>query len=396
MHYHYQGIDKKSEQRVSGSLEAVTKAEALRQLKAINIEVFAIDVKQQSKTKGRAVKKFDLVLPLRELSTLVNSGVSLIDALNALSQNEEHINLARGFGKLAAAIESGDSFSEAVVASELPFPNYIQPLVQAGELTGELGSALLSAAEQIEYEQGIKNDLRSAITYPIVLVFSGIAAMLLIFFMVVPKFSHMLDDERELPFLAHLVLSAGRAVNESTFLVIFVICLFIALLVLVFSNHKVRAFLRDASIKVPVLGSWLLEQDTAKWATLTSVMLNAKVDLISALRLAASASIYSERRIRAASLVDEIESGAPFTEAVKKSNLIPMTSLNLIAVGDKTGQLAKMLSAIAKLHDASCKRKMKQVLTLMEPIAILLVGTLIGIMILGIVLAITASTDIAI
>jgi general secretion pathway protein F len=75
---------------------------------------------------------------------------------------------------------------------------------------------------------------------------------------------------------------------------------------------------------------------------------------------------------------------------------VPNTSLNLVAVGDKTGQLAEMLKSVAALHDASCKRRMKQVLTLVEPIAILIVGAMLGVIILGVVLAITASTDIAI
>ena len=94
-------------------------------------------------------------------------------------------------------------------------------------------------------------------------------------------------------------------------------------------------------------------------------------------------------------MVKDVEGGETFTEALQRSRLVPATSLNLVSVGDKTGQLSEMLAAVAVLHDASCKRRMKQVLTLMEPAAILLVGILIGTMIMGIVQAITASTDIA-
>ena len=95
-------------------------------------------------------------------------------------------------------------------------------------------------------------------------------------------------------------------------------------------------------------------------------------------------------------MIKDVEEGESFSAALKLARLIPATSLNLVAVGDKTGQLAQMLAAVAELHDASCKRRMKQVLQLIEPIAILIVGVLIGIMILGIVQAITASTDLVI
>ena len=125
-------------------------------------------------------------------------------------------------------------------------------------------------------------------------------------------------------------------------------------------------------------------------------MLMAKVNLSTALTLAANSSSFTKRRARAQLMVKDIEEGMTFHDAIGRANLLPPTSMNLIAVGDKTGQLAQMLSAVANLHDQSYKRKMKQVLTLMEPIAILVVGVMLGIMILGIVMAITASTDIPI
>ncbi|MBN7820436.1 type II secretion system F family protein [Bowmanella yangjiangensis] len=396
MKFRYQGIEIATEQRVEGEIDAVSYAEAIRQLADRRIEAFALEEYTKPTKHGRKVKVSDLVLPLQELATLTRSGVALIDAVKALAQNEEHPNLARGFAAIASRIEGGDTLSSAILESGLPFPEYVAHLVSAGEAGGQLAGALSDASAQMNYEQSVKSDIQSALTYPLVLIGSGLVAMLIIFFAVVPKFSHMLDGDKELPTLAFLVLSAGRSANESPLLLFGFVGALVLLIVLVLGNPKVRRALMDRIIDLPVIGPWLAEQDAARWASLCAAMLLARVNLLTALKLSAASCAYTKRRKRALAMIQDVQDGVAFTEALSRSRLVPGTSLNLVAVGDKTGQLAEMLKAVAALHDTSCKRRMKQVLTLMEPIAILIVGVLIGVMILGIVLAITASTDIAI
>ena len=396
MKFKYLGLDKLSGQKTAGDLTAFSKAEAHRKLSEQRIEVISIEDASVSRLKRRKVTSSDLVVPCRELATLLSSGVTLIEAIYALAKNDEHPTLAEGFANIAQQIEGGGNFSQALESSKLPFPGYVAQLVKAGELSGKLSLALEKTAAQMEYDQQIKSDLKAALTYPIVLIFSGIVAMLIIFFAVVPQFSYLLENGNPLPTLAYVVLSSGKVVNESPVIVFGVAAALVMLVLLIFSNQAVRTWLLDKALNLPVLGPWLTEQDAAKWASLTASMLMAKVNLSTALTLAANSSSFTKRRARAQLMVKDIEEGMTFHDAIGRANLLPPTSMNLIAVGDKTGQLAQMLSAVANLHDQSYKRKMKQVLTLMEPIAILVVGVMLGIMILGIVMAITASTDIPI
>ena len=277
----------------------------------------------------------------------------------------------------------------------MPFPSYVPHLVSAGEAAGQLTLALGNASQQLSYDQSVRDDLRSALTYPMVLVVAGIVAMLIIFLSVVPKFVHLLDSGRELPVLATFVLGIGRFASDSPWVLMVGGVILLGILILIFTNMVVRKYLINLAIELPVIGPWLAEQDTARWASLCSAMLKARVNLLTALTLAAESCEYTRRRARAGQMIIDVEEGESFSEALKRARLIPATSLNLVAVGDKTGQLAEMLAAVAQLHDVSCKRRMKQVLQLIEPLAILLVGALIGVMILGIVQA-TASTDLVI
>ena len=395
MKFDYSGIDMSSSHTVSGEIESISEAEALRELQKRRIEVVTLHKQKEKLGRKRRVSVTDLVLPLQELATLTASGVVLVDALNALAKNKEHAGLAIGFKKLASLIESGESFSSAIQQSTLPFPDYVAYLVKAGELSGELSTALKNASNQLNYDQALKNDLRSALTYPLVLIGSGIVAMVIIFFAVVPKFSHLLESDTELPTLAYMVLSAGAFANEYPYLLFGAGFLLVFVTLLFFSNQNIRRKIANAAIEMPLVGPWLAEQDAARWASLCGAMLTARVGLLNALTLAGQSSIFEKRKRRALGIVDDIQSGVSMPESIERAGTLPGTSLNLIAVGDKTGKLAEMMQAVAKLHDEACKRKMKQVMTLIEPLAILVVGVLIGVMILGVVLAITASTDVA-
>lgn len=395
MKFDYSGVDLTTQQTVSGDIEAFSDAEALRELQKRRIEVISLNQQKEKLGKKRKVSVADLALPLQEMATLTESGVVLVDALNALAKNKEHAGLAIGFKKLASLIESGESFSSAIKQSSLPFPEYVQYLVKAGELSGELATALRNASSQLNYDEELKNDLRSALTYPLVLIGSGIVAMIIIFFAVVPKFSHLLNGDTELPTLAYLVLSAGKFANDNPYLLFGGAAGILIFAIMFFTNRSVRTKLANIAIEMPLLGPWLSEQDAARWASLCGAMLSARVGLLNALTLAAQSSIFIRRKQRALKMVDDIQSGVSMPDAIARAGTLPGTSLNLITVGDKTGKLAEMMQAVAKLHDEACKRKMKQVMTLIEPLAILVVGVLIGIMILGVVLAITASTDMA-
>lgn len=396
MKFSYQGIDLKTSNFVEGELDGVSDIDVVRILASRNIEAVLVKPHEDGTKTQKKVKVSDLTLPLQELATLTESGVALLEAVHAIAKNKEHSGLSKGFKKIASLIESGESFSSAVKQSTMPFPGYVSHLVNAGEMSGELAVALRNASEQMNYDLAVKNEIRGALTYPMVLIGSGVVAMLIIFFAVVPKFSHMLEGGKELPTLAWLVLTAGKYANDHPVAIFGSLTLLFGLIGIVITNSKVKTFAANLGLRVPVIGPWLAEQDSAKWASLSSAMLGAKVGLVNTLTLAAESSMFEARKTKAKDLISDVQSGMTLTESLERANLLPPSSLNLISVGDKTGQLATMLGAVARLHDEACKRRMKQVLTLVEPLAILVVGVMIGIMILGIVLAITASTDIAI
>ena len=123
MKFYYEGIDLATKQPVQGESDEVSEQAVVRWLEEQRVEALVVRLSETKVKRGRAVKVNDLVLPLQELATLTEQGVTLVDALKALSENDEHPNMARGFSSISSEIEGGKSFSEAVSDSSLPFPS---------------------------------------------------------------------------------------------------------------------------------------------------------------------------------------------------------------------------------------------------------------------------------
>ncbi len=383
-------------QILKGQIKASSQAQALRELVEKNLTVVTISEQQtlQASRLQRKLKRQDIALALHELSTLLESGVSLADAVLAQSRGSYHPHLNRAFNQISRGLMKGESLLIALRDSELALPEYFYQLVEAGEMSGQLAASLRQGVEQMEYDLRVAGEFRNALIYPCILVFTGIAAVLLIFVFVVPKFANLLESDGELPLLAELVLRSGVWFNDNSWLFLGVTMLAVMVLVSLLRQAQFRKWLLNSIATLPVLCSWFSETDTAKWASVMAAMLSSKVELMDALILASQGVQVSRRQAKLEQVIKAVRSGVSLAEALEQQAALTPTGYNLIRVGEQSGKLPSMLRSLAKLYDESSSRRMKQVLTLIEPLAILLIGSVIGVIVLGIILAITSVNDV--
>ena len=248
----------------------------------------------------------------------------------------------------------------------------------------------------MQYDQRVAAELRSSLLYPAILVVAGFAAVLLVFVFVIPQFSNLLDEGNELPLLAEAVLRTGVWFNDNALLVAGTLAAVLALAAAALRRPAVRQGARDALAALPVLGEWLGEVDTAKWASLMSAMLASRVSLLDALGLASRGVRLTRRRATLEQATGDVRGGASLSAALEKRGALTPTAYNLLRVGEQSGQLPQMLRALATLYEENGTRRMKRFLTVVEPLAILLIGAFLGVIMIGIILAITSVNDIAI
>jgi len=395
MKLYYRGYNQQGE-AVNGTAEAAEEHDALRQLDKQGITVTDISQESPERRKYRGkVTQAELLLVLQELTTLLRSGVPLVDAVE--SQAEAHHNpaVAVNFDDVANALRRGRSFSEAIAESRFPLPDYMLQLIAAGEMTGKLAESLADGVEQMTFERQVSSEIRNALLYPAVLVFSGVAAILLVFAFVVPKFANLLEESADLPFLAYAVLTSGLWVNNNWHLMLVGMVLAAIVAVAGLKQETIRLRLFDSLSRLPLIGTWLVESETGRWSGVLSALLGNGVPIMNALDLANNGVRLRSRRSRLENATQSVKGGMTLAAALKEQNALTATGYNLIRVGEQSGELPGLLMSLSKLYEDSGRNRMKRLLILIEPIAILLIGGVIGTIILGIVLAITASTDVA-
>lgn len=383
---------------LKGQAQAASVEDLVRSLSAEGHTVVEVNERRDPRRAvfRRRARPQERVTAFHELAILLESGVSLGDAVQAQASGSPHPELAAAFQSISRALMRGQSFGEALQGAGLDLPHYVQHLVEAGELSGHLARALRQAVEQMRYDQRMAEELRNALLYPSILVVSGFAAVLLVFVFVIPQFANLLDEAEALPLLAEVVLRSGVWFNENRWLLAGALAAAAFVTAALSRRPAVRQRVRDALATLPVLGSWLEEVDSAKWASVMSAMLTSRVSLMDALDLAARGVRISRRRTTLEQTTGDVRGGASLSAALEKRRGLSPTGYNLLRVGEQSGQLPEMLRALATLCEENGTRRMKRFLTLIEPLAILLIGSFLGVIMIGIILAITSVNDIAI
>lgn len=381
---------------LTGNLVADGERDALRQLERRGLTTLSI--KSQAARKARRagrLRTLDIVLPMHELATMLNSGVGLAEAVTVQSQSAHHPVVVNAFAQMATSLQRGQAFSDALAATKLPLPSYVLQLVKAGEMTGELGKSLEGAAEQMEYEERVRTELRNALIYPTILICAGVAAVLIVFTFVVPKFSMLLKKSDQLPWLAWAVLEGGTWVNANRVWLFPLAIIAVIGAAAALRKTSVRDRLYQQISGWPLIGAWLTESEIARWAKMMGTLLGNKVALLEALELSSEGLRLQQRRIRMREVARAVRSGSTLAQSLENHDALTGTGYNLVGVGERTGTLPGMLQSLAKLYEEAGRQRMKRVLALIEPLAILVIGAVIGTIILGVVLAITSANTLA-
>lgn len=396
MQFSYKALDS-NQALIAGNIDASDEREALRVIREKNLQVVEIAAQQEDKSGFRKkLTQAEITVSLFEMTTMLDSGVAIADALQSLQDSDAHPKLLRYYRTASERLQQGASLGVALTSSDVKLPPYFIQLIAAGEASGQLANAMRRGVEQMEYDLSVANDLRNALIYPSILVLSGLSAVGLIFVFVVPKFANLLDGKQELPFLAMAVLSTGMWLNEN-FLWVLAVAAGLAVFALnQLAKPEVRQAIMDKMAVMPLFGRWLVESDVARWSSVMGAMLASRVELTKAMGLAQS-SVKNTRRNKAlGAALQAVQSGGSLSKALQDNQILNATAYNLVRAGEKTGRLSEMLVAVAKIYENSSKSRMKRFLLLIEPLAIILIGIAVGTIIMGLIQAITSVNDIAI
>lgn len=397
MDFQYQAANVQG-QVLTGQISAVDMREAMRLLQQQNLAPISItsvaagSLGEQGGSKRASSQ--DKTLAMQELTTLLNAGVPLAESVDSISIAHTGTAVGHAFSCVLAALRRGERFSEALRQTELEFPAYLYQLVAAGELTGKLGHSLQTAVAQMDYDNRMRQEMRNALTYPTILVVSGIAATLLVFIVVVPKFAGLLKGNTDnVPLLSQWVIGTGMFVQSNLFWVGLVSLSLVMGTIVALRNPGMRSRAFEWLVRVPILGKWIVETEMGRWSSMLGALLENRVPIITAMELALQGVKISSLRNSLQQVLREVRGGTRLADALATNRALGATGINLVRVGERSGELAPMLRALSALYENAGRDRMKRFLTLLEPIAILLIGSVIGVIMVAIMLAVTSMNE---
>lgn len=336
----------------------------------------------------------EIAIMSRQLATMIDAGLSLIRALSILTDQTENKALQAILNQVRNDVETGSSFSGGLAKHPKVFPPLMINMVRAGETGGFLDQTLLSIAKNFEEEVKLKAKVKSAMTYPVVVLIVAILASVGMLLFIVPIFAGMFEDlGGELPFITQIM------VNGSNFLKVWIWPLLVVIAVAaVYWNkikHKreIREKMDPIKLKIPVFGNLTQKIAVAHFTRNLGAMLRAGVPILQALEIVGQASGNTVVEHAAMDVMDNVRRGRGITGPLSEHAIFPPMVVQLMAVGEDTGALDEMLEKIAEFYDSEVEATTEQLTSLIEPLMILLVGGIVGGMVIALYMPIFSIYD---
>jgi type IV pilus assembly protein PilC len=385
--YKYSAKDKKG-QTISGVIQAASEPEVAeilhkKEMMVLSVE-FAKVSEAQVKLSGKKIKLDDLVVFSRQLATMIDAGIPLVNALGILAEQIENDNLRGVVGVVRQDIEGGMSFCDALSKHPQVFSDLFVNMVKAGEASGMLNEILDRLATFMEKQAALNRKIVSSLVYPAVVVTMAILITAVLLIKVVPTFKGIFESlGGTLPLPTQVLIFVSDVLRKYFLIAISVLVVGIFLFKRYLATEKGRYKFDRFILRVPVFGPLLRKLAVAKFARTFSTLVKSGVAVLSALDIVSKTSGNKLVEESVVNCSKSVRNGEPIARPLSKSGVFPPMVTRMISVGEQTGQLEKMLSKIADFYDDQVDAAASALTSLIEPLVIAFLGIVIG----GIVIA---------
>lgn len=404
--FYYKAIDKHGKERY-GILEADTQALALNDIQQIGLyptlvrEATKSDEKRARKTKkglndlyfgGTSTKQ--LVIFTRQLSTLIDAGLSLMRSLNILITQQKPSKLRDILREISQDIQGGSTFSEALAKHPKQFDRLYVNMVRAGEVGGMLEVVLQRLAIFMERREALKRRVKGAMIYPVAVMVIATAIVLFLLMYVVPTFAEIFTDfDAKLPWMTTFLMDVGDFLLFEWWKLLLYINSTIITLKILTKIKLMKSLMDRVVLKIWLIGDLVTKVAVARFARTLGTLITSGVPILQSLKITKE-TIGNEVIENAIQKVhNSIKEGDTISAPLDEAKVFPAMVVNMIDVGEETGQLDQMLMKVADIYDAEVEAAVEAMLRLMEPALIIFLGGVIGFIVLALYLPIFSLAD---
>lgn len=347
--------------------------------KPISVEEKVMGSKEIHLFQSKKIKLKDISLFCKQMSVMLESGIPLNNAVDILEQQATSKNLKSSLKIVSKSLKEGSQLSKAMLDQEGMFPDLLIRMIQAGEKTGKLDEVLEKMSEHYTKELKTSRQIQGAMIYPAVLAFLAVAAVLALLYVVIPSFSGIFEQSgMAMPLPTRIVLAASNFVRSSWYILFGVTGILVFLFLRYRSTEAGRYQLDRLKLNLPVIKGPMQKIVTARFASTLAILTSAGIPLVEAIESAA-ATTNNAVVIEKMKIANEgLQKGERLTGMITSTGLFPPMMLSMVKIGEESGSLESMLVKTSDYYEEELETAIKQLLSLLEPAMIIVMGVIIG------------------
>ena len=391
--YVWKGTNQYGEKR-KGEVEAPDQAAALSHVKRMRITDPVVKEKPKDLLENipffqpRVTDK-DIVVFTRQLATMIDAGLPLVQCLEILSKQQENVTFKKTIREIQEDVEAGTTFADSMRKHPKVFDNLYSNMIEAGETGGILDTILNRLALFMEKTMALKKKIKGAMTYPAICLAISILILVVILVFVIPVFEEMFSQmDAALPVPTQIVVAMSNAFKNNLLWIILPTILLIYILKKVYSTEKGRYRIDQFFLRLPVVGVLIRKVAVAKFTRTLSTMLQSGVPILVALQVVAKTAGNKVIERAVFRVGDAIAEGRPMAEPLMESGVFPNMVVQMINVGESVGALDTMLEKIADFYDEEVDQAVANLTAMIEPFMMVFLGGMIGTLVVAMYLPI--------
>lgn len=384
--YNYKAMDKSGKAK-KGSIEAINLDKAKEKLKSEGLIVQ--DIKEQGAAKktggGKKVKDKDLAVFCKQFSAVLNAGVTIISALEMMSEQLDNKTLQRALQEAQAYVQKGGTLADAFKLNPKVFPPIMINMTAAGEMSGNLEVCFDRLTTHFETANALHSKVKGAVTYPIVILIVVVAVVAVLLVGVIPQFSQMFDDlGSELPAATQMLVNLSNFLQHKWYIVVIIVAAVVFGLKAFGKTEAGSLVYAKIGMKAPLFGNLTVKSAAATFSRTMATLMASGISLIDAVEQVAK--MINNRIIREALLdaKSQIAKGVPLSKPLRDCGIFPPMLPQMTKIGEETGNIEDMMDKVADYYEMEVNDATDALTAAMEPLIIVIMGVVVG----GIVMAI--------
>lgn len=374
----------------SGTFEAENESEVrnfllLQDYKVVSVKpraVYDIEINDYKKMKPK-----DLSFALTQLSTYIKSGIPLVDAVKVLEKQSTNQATKKAFRRLVYELLNGESLSGAMIKQDKVFPSLLINMVKTAELTGDLASILDEMAQYYTSMDRTRKQMISAMTYPAIVLTIAFGVLIFMLTYLVPQFSTLFEQNNAtLPAITLTILKISNFVKSNFIILIIIVVSFIVAFVMLYKNvQPFRKFIQAVLMHIPVIKNIIIYNQVAVFTRTFASLLNHGVFITDSMEVLSKITSNEIYKGIIKNCLNSLGKGDSISEAFKGQWAFPVAAYEMIVTGENTGQLGLMMEKVSDHFDNLHKNLVDQLKSLMEPLMIVTLAAIVGVILLSIV-----------